>query len=169
MITFLEWLLAEEKELVPAQVKQTYENAFKQALQRFFQRTKNPILKEKVKEMLDCPIRDRRGRCRSFTDYIVGALVRNGITDSHEIQSALGHVAERMLMHRQLGTGEGWASVLDDFDESRPFDPDTNPLQARLLGYLRWAITDLAKRKVKEFNAERRPKGTVSITSGRQR
>jgi hypothetical protein len=170
MMTFLEWLLVEERELVPASVLQTYERAFKQALERLLQRTQNPVLRQKFTAMLKCPIVDSRGHCRSFTDYIIGALVRNGIHKTNDVEATLGYIAEKVLMDRSLDTRKPRATVFDGFDESRPFGPDENPLQARFISYLRWAINNIRKGKIKRLaNVERRPEGVVSITPGRHR
>src|ERR1700690_4433615 len=116
MINFIEWLVAEgrPRELVPPAVMQSYEYAFKQALHRLIDRTKNATLKEKFKEMLDCPIKDRRGSCRSFTDYIVSAMVHSGIANSYDIEAVLNYIAEKLLMSKTF-TGERKVTVFDDF------------------------------------------------------
>src|SRR5262245_3913939 len=159
MIRFWEWLLIEgrTRELVPPSVMQSYEHAFKRALQRLIDRTQNPALKEKFKEMLDCPVRDRRGGCRGFGDYIVGALVHSGIADTYDIEAVLHYVAEKLLMNRSVESGERRTTVFDDFDETRPFGPDENPLQARFISFLRWAISNVRSGKVQRLsNVERR-------------
>jgi hypothetical protein len=120
--------------------------------------------------MLDCPILDRRGHCLSFTDYILSALILTGMTDTTDMEAALNYTAEKMLMGRSLESGKPRATVFDDFDETRPFGPDDNPLQAGFLSYLRWSINNIRRGRIRRLsNVERRPKGTVSITPGRQR
>src|SRR6202030_2169592 len=122
---------------------QSYEYAFKRALQRLIDRTKNPTLKEKFRAMLDCPIRDRRGGCQSFTDYIIGAMVHNGITDTYDAEAVLNYVAEKLLMDKSIESAESKVTVFDGFDEDRPFGSDETPMQARFLSFLRFAINNV--------------------------
>src|ERR1700688_1444987 len=94
----LEWLmLTEAKAHVPPGVLQGYDHAFRQELQRVIRRTVNPTLRAEFDRMLDCPVRDARGNCKSFTNYIVGALVKNGVHARYDVAAALAYVVEKML------------------------------------------------------------------------
>ena len=84
---------AQRPQIDPA-VLSGYEHAFKDELQKLIQKTQNPELRAKLIEMLDCPIRTSRG-CRTFTDYILGALIKNGIHERFDIEAALGYVSRK--------------------------------------------------------------------------
>src|SRR4051812_15908908 len=99
MIDFLTWLF-ERREPIPQPVLQSYELAFKDELRRVIQRTTDPKLRQELTDMLDCPIKDRHGQCRSFTDYIVSALIKNGTADRFDLEAALAYVVEKMLMDK---------------------------------------------------------------------
>jgi hypothetical protein len=87
MLRFREWLLLREGRAgVPKGVLAAYEAAFKDQLRQVIRRTQNPALRAKLIEMLDCPVRDSRGQCRSFTDYIVSALIKNGIHHRYDME-----------------------------------------------------------------------------------
>jgi hypothetical protein len=100
MRTFWEWLqyiIAEAgKPIIEPGVLAGYEGAFKDELRKVISRTENPDLRARLIEMLDCPIRGRRGQCLSFTDYIVSALLRNGIQHRYDLEAALGYVGESL-------------------------------------------------------------------------
>ena len=133
--TFWVWLLNEDRyDRLPAGVIQGYEAAFKQALRTVIQRTEDPNLRATFQGMLDCPIRTASG-CRSFTDYILGALIKNGIQNQYDMEGALQYVVEKMLMP-STDTGEPRGTVFGGFDPSRPYEPATNPLQARFMKFL---------------------------------
>jgi len=166
--TFWTWLLSEDRErFVEPGVLQGYEQAFKAALRGVIERTKDPALMATFQKMLDCPIQDRRGNCRSFSSYIVDALVKNGIQHQYDMEAALQYVVEKMLLER-TDAGEQRATVFSDFDESRPYEPGQNPLQARFMKFLEFAIRNIRKGKIVRLRkAEARPVGTVSIGVGR--
>src|SRR4051794_6685595 len=95
--TFRDWLLAEARRpLVEPAVLAGYEHAFKDELRRLLGRISDPTLRQKLVAMLDCPIRDQRGQCRSFTDYIIAALIKHGIHKRYDIEQALAYVVEKM-------------------------------------------------------------------------
>ena len=74
MLTFIDFLrlFAEERQpLVPASVLQSYDHEFRQGLTNLIQRTQDPELKRKFIEMVNCPVRDARGNCRGFSEYIL--------------------------------------------------------------------------------------------------
>src|SRR5262249_54671799 len=118
--------------------------------------------------MIDCPLQDSRGNCRTFTDFIMGALIRNGIHHRYDIEAALQYILEKMLMDK-TDKGEPRASLFGGFQE-RPGYMGGNPLLARFLQYLQWAINNIRKGKIPRLSSiEPRPAGTVSIGQGRQR
>jgi hypothetical protein len=166
---FLAWLvLTEAKAHVSPAIIQGYEHAFRQELQRVIRRTVNPTLRAEFERMLDCPVRDRRGNCKSFTNYIIGALVKNGIHARYDLEAALAYVVEKMLMDKGEN-GEGRITVFGGFQE-RPDYVEGNPLQARFVKYLQFAVNNIRKGKISRLaDVEHRPQGTVSIGQGRSR
>jgi len=165
MRTFWEWLLA-EAQLVPAEVLQGYEQEFRQQLQKLIQRTRDPDLRDTFRDMLDCPVRDRQGGCRGFAEYILSGLLRHGIHERYDIEAALAYVAEKMLMATG-SSGKSRTTLFGGFEE-RPHGSGFNPLQARFLSYLHYAINNIRRGKIPRLaNVERRPQGTVSIGQGR--
>ena len=160
--------LTEARAHVPHGVLQGYEHAFRQELQRVIRRTQNPTLLAELEDMLDCPVKDARGNCRSFTDYIVGTLIKNGVHARYDLEAALAYVVEKMLMDRGEH-GEPRITVFGGFEE-RPDYIGGNPLQARFLKYLQFAVNNIRKGKIPRLaDVEHRPQGTVSIGQGRSR
>ena len=168
MQDFWEWLVAERRqELVPQEVLDGYEHGFRRALEQLMGSVEDPILQDKFREMLDCPIKDSRGRCRSFTDYILAALVRHGIHKEADVEDVLSYVYQTM-MHNKKVTGEPKATVFGSFDANRPYGSQGNPLEARFKVAVGNAIRNIAAGRIPRlFNVERRPQGTVSIGQGR--
>jgi hypothetical protein len=165
---FWTWLESRQTHIQP-EVVASYEYAFKTELQRLIARTRDPALRDKFQEMLDCPIRNAQGQCVSFTDYILGALVKQGIHHRFDMEAALGYVFEKMMLPK-TEAGELRATVFGGFDEDRPDAMQGNPLQARFMKYLQYAVRNIAKGKIPRLAlAERRPGGTVSIGQGRSK
>jgi len=165
MRTFWEWLLG-ETQLVPAEVLQGYEQEFRRELHKLIQRTKDPELREKLREMIDCPVRDGQGGCRGFAEYILSALVKHGIHNRYDIEAALAYVAEKMLMATSALGGER-KTLFGSFEE-RPHVPGFNPLQARFMSFLQFAVNNIRRGKIPRLSrVERRPPGTVRIGKGR--
>jgi hypothetical protein len=165
---WLEWLIAEARQprISPA-VLAGYEQAFKDSVRKLIQRTENPDLRAKFIEMLDCPIRDNRGGCRSFSDYIYSALLRHGIHHQYDIEEALHYVFEKMMMPT-TDAGDPRATVFGGFVE-KPEYTGGNPLQARFMKHLKWVINGIRGGKIPRLAlAAQRPPGTVSISQGRQ-
>jgi len=151
---------------VPVEVLQGYEAEFRRSLEQLIQRTKDPELRDKFRDMLDCPVRDRKGGCRGFAEYILSALVKNGIHDRYDIEAALSYVAEKMLM-ATAATGKQRTTLFGGFEE-RPHGPDFNPLQARFMSFLQFAVNNIRKGKIPRLSkVEPRPQGTVGIGQGR--
>jgi hypothetical protein len=168
MLGFREWLALQEgrKDLVPPGVLAGYEYAFRQELQKLIGRTQNPSLRAVLTGLLDCPIRTGN-RCRGFADYIVGALVRNGLHHRYDVEACLAYIFEKLTMS-VTDQGEPRKTVFGDFVELPDYSSG-NPLAVRFLKYLEWAIGDIRKGRIPRLAiAERRPPGTVSIRPGRQ-
>jgi hypothetical protein len=172
MKTFWHWLAAVIEEArrpdIPGEVLHGYELAFQDQLRGLIRRTQDPRLRAVLTDMLDCPIRDARGNCRSFMDFIVGALIRNGIHHRFDMEAALGYIMEKLLMDK-TEKGEPRASLFGGFQE-RPGYEGGNPVLARFLKFLEWAINNIRKGKIVRLaNVEQRPTGTVSIGLGRKK
>jgi hypothetical protein len=171
MENFWCWFLLSEarQAYIPLSVLQSYESAFTQALNTLIDRTKDPVLKAKFKDMLDCPVQDRSGQCRGFAEYIAAALVKNRIHDQYDIEAALAYVVEKMLMEKGQA-GQPRETLFGGFDESRPYTRGFNPLQARFFSWLQFAVNNIRRGKIARLaKYEARPPGTVSIAFGRQK
>jgi hypothetical protein len=119
--------------------------------------------------MLDCPIKDSQGHCRSFTDYIVSSLMRNQIHRRGDIEEALAYVYENMMMDKKV-TGDHKATIFGSFDADRPYSPQGNPLEARFKTAVANAIRNIASGRIARLaTTANRPQGSVSISSGRSR
>src|ERR1700757_3911662 len=120
MQDFWTWLVNEaQRKAIEPKVMAGYEHAFKVELQRLIARTRDPDLRVKFQDMLDCPIRNARGQCVSFTDYILGALIKHGVHHRYDMEQALGYVFEKMMMDK-TDTGQPRSTVFSGFDEDRP-------------------------------------------------
>ena len=87
MQTFMQWIISEARQPhVDPSILQGYEFEFKRQLQQLIQRTEDPELKQTFLQMLDCPVVDSSGRCRDFSEYILGALIKNGIHHRFDIR-----------------------------------------------------------------------------------
>src|SRR5947209_3629856 len=98
---FWAWLATEARRAdIEPEVIAGYEHAFKVELRQLISRTHDPALREKLEEMLDCPIRTMRGQCASFTDYILGALIKHGVHRRYDMEQALAYVFEKMMLDK---------------------------------------------------------------------
>jgi len=169
MQTFFSWLQTEARRPdIPQPVLQSYEREFRSQLERLIQRTDDPVLREKFRGMLDCPVTDRQGRCHSFTGYILATLIRQGIFRRFDIEAVLQHVVSQMLMDRSLKSGNPRSTVFGGFDASRGYGPGENPLQARFLTTLQNTVRNVAAGRLPSLsNTPGRRAGTVSIGAGR--
>lgn len=169
MLTFWQWLTEDRYTYISPSVVQSYETAFRQALKNTIAKTQDPNLRSTFEKMLNCPIQDQRGNCRKFAEYIVDALIKNGLQDRFDMESALAYVFEKMMMEKSP-TGEAKGTVFSDFDETRPYRLGENPLQARFMNFLAFAIRNIRKGKIPRLaKVEARPAGTVSLGLGRSR
>ena len=161
---FREWLLLVERTLVDPAVLDSYERAFQGGLESLIGRTRDPELRQTFEGMRQCPVRGRDGRCNRFTDYILGALIRNGCHHQYDIEDALQRVVFRMLSP----TGETGAKrrTIFDFDESRPYDLRVgNPLQAIFKAYLHNDIRSIMGGRIPALKKTQKT-GTLSIGYG---
>jgi len=170
MQTFWEWIgtVTEDRQAeVPSGVLKGYELEFRRQLERLIQRTEDPLLRKTFTDMLDCPIKDGSGQCRDFSEYMLSALIRQGIHDRYDIEGALSYVVTQMMMDKSLTTGQPRSTVFGGFDASRAYQPGENPLQARFLTYLKNAISNIKAHRIPRLaNVQSRPPGTLSIGHG---
>jgi hypothetical protein len=165
----LQLVVEERQHLVSPGVLQAYDSEFKRALTGLIQRTQDPVLRKKFQDMLDCPVRDARGNCRSFSEYVLSALIKNGIHNQYDIEGALSYVVEKMLLPTS-DTGAPRTTLFGGFDEKQPYTVGFNPLQARFLKFLQFAVNNVRKGKIPRLSTvERRPQGSVSIGLGRRK
>jgi hypothetical protein len=165
---FREWLILTERALIDPVVAQSYERGFRQGLEDLIARTRNPQLRSTFAAMRDCPIRTGTG-CSSFTDYILGALIRHGCHQRCDPEEALAYSYSQMMMPTNMA-GKPKATLFGNFDESRPFNPGDNPLEARFKTAVGNAVRSICSGAVRRLRTvEPRPAGTLSIAPGRQR
>jgi DNA-binding HxlR family transcriptional regulator len=134
------------------------------ALEALIRRTRDPELRRAFEGMRSCPVRGRDGRCNRFTDYILGALIRNGCHYEYDIEDALQRIVFRMLS--PVGETGKHRRTIFDFDESRPFDLRLgNPLEAIFKVYLNNEIRSIRGGKIPALRTRQR-NGTLSIGYG---
>lgn len=159
---FREWLLNEERHLIPVPVANSWEGGFQDELVRLIARTKHPALRSEFQKMRSCPVRDNRGNCRGFVDYITGTMIRNrcGLRDPED---SLARVCHQLLTPVNLQVRPR-ATLFGNFDETKPFIPGTNPLEARFKTSVGNAVRNLC-------DSDRRTErhATVSIVTGRDK
>ena len=164
MVTFSEWLLQEERNLIDPHVLDSYEAAFQQQLEALIGRTRDPALRQEFEKMRFCPIQDRNGRCSRFVDCMLGALIRHGINQQYDLEDALQRIVFWMLS--PVGERGRPRKSLFDFDESRPYDLRIgNPLQAIFRRYLTNAVTTVAMGKIPALRRVQHP-NRLSINYG---
>ncbi len=141
MVQFREWLIVQESAVVDAAVAKSFEAGFGQGLGDLISRTRDPDLRSTLERMRQCPVRDSCGGCRSFVDYIVGTLIRNrcGLADPDESLAGI----YRQLMSPVNLSGQPRATLFGDFDETKPFAPGTNPLEARFKTTVKNAVLNI--------------------------
>jgi hypothetical protein len=131
------------------------------ALEALIRRTRDPELRRAFEGMRSCPVRGRDGRCNRFTDYILGALIRNGCHYEYDIEDALQRIVFRMLS--PVGETGKHRRTIFDFDESRPFDLRLgNPLEARFKTYLHHELRSICGGKIPALRTRQRT-GTLTI------
>lgn len=163
--TFQTWLESQYLAIEP-HVLRAYDTEFRKQLERVIQRTHNPKLRTELEHMLDCNVRDRRGNCRSFSQYIYSALIRNGIHNSYDLEAALQYIVEKMLLDRSEMTGEPKQTLFTGFVE-RPGYLGGNPLMARFMRFLDMAIRNIKGGRIPRLR-QNQGQGWLSIGQGRK-
>jgi hypothetical protein len=85
MLTFWDWLLLETRSLVDPAVVASYERAFHEGLEALIGRTTNPHLRQTFATM----------RQFRFTDYILGALLKNGLHQQYDAEDSRSETGRR--------------------------------------------------------------------------
>jgi len=104
----------------------------------------------------------RTGRCFTFTGWIVNSLLRHGCYQRIDPDEALNYVAFRLLS--PVGERGQPRPTLFEFDESRPYEPGTNPLEGRFKTFVVRDIRSICGGKMPKFKILNRPQGTLTIS-----
>ncbi len=167
MVAFRAWLFLVEREIIDRAVIAGYDQAFRHGLEELIQRTKDPVLKATFEKMRNCNIKSSSGSCISFANYLVGAIIRNNIHRHSDPEQALNYMAFRLLS--PVGESGKRKGTIWDFDESRPYVPGDNPLEARFKTFVMNDLRSLCGQRIRRLRNLDRPKGTISITPGRSK
>ena len=165
---FREWLLEEERSFVDPEVLASWERGFQDELNRLIARTRNFDLRSKFAQMRDCPVQDATRRCRSFVEYILGALIRHGVQREYDMDAAIAYVYQNM-MSPTTERGTAKSTLFGGFDETRPEALQGNPLEARFKRSVGNLVRNIASGRVPRLRRVQRPERTLSIgraTSG---
>lgn len=151
MVCFRDWFWLQERSLVDPAVVASYERAFQQGLEGLITRTQDPALRQAFSAM----------RSFGFTNYIVGALARNGVHQQYDIEDCLQRIVFRMLSPvGERGTGR---SSLFDIDLNRTYDLQRgNPLEARFKTFLIHELRNITMGRIPALRLTHRP-GSFSI------
>ncbi|NLX98177.1 MAG: hypothetical protein GXY83_18615 [Rhodopirellula sp.] len=168
MVAFRQWLIFEERRLIDPAVLSQFERAFEQALDGMIHRTRDPALRRTLEGMRGCPVHDASGGCHSWTDYIVGAMVRHNCHRVADPDETFARVAFNMLS--RVGERGGPRKSIFDFDESRPFDLNRgNPIEVLFKTYLANTLRNICSGRMPSLKTINRPAGTVSIAHGQRK
>ena len=131
----------EERNLVdPAVLATLRASSFQDGLESLVQRTQDPeVACKPSRRCASCPIRDRRGGCTRFADYILGALIRNGCHQTVRYRRLL---AADLLQNAVSPTGE------------RGLRPQ-KPLRFRRVGSVRSSLRKSARSPLQDLSGER--------------
>jgi hypothetical protein len=151
VLTFLEWALLETRSLVDPGVLNSYERAFHEGLEALIGRTTDPALRQAFAAM----------RQFQFANYIVGALVKNGLHQQYDPEDCLQRIVFRMLS--PVGERGLSRSSLFDLDLTRPYNLQIgNPLEARFKTYLANELRNISTGRIPALRRTQRP-GSLSI------
>ena len=163
MEAFRQWLIQEERQALDPVVVQSYDRAFQAELEKLIQRARsNGTLRQSLESMRQCPVRTANG-CTGWTDYIIGALLRN-CPRTVDLDQAVSYIVFRMLGTRgerrasQDAVRHGPSTTL----RYRDWFAIDGPLPHVLMHDLR----SLCGGKVRRVLATMPPPRTVSITLG---
>jgi hypothetical protein len=163
-VDFKQWLLAEERQIIDAEVLRSYEQECQRELDLLIRRTRDPELRKTFEAMRTCPLQDSTGRCYTITGWIVNSLLRNGCFRWVCAEEALGRCMF-LLLSKVGESGQPRRNVFD-FDESLPYQPGTNPLEARIKTYIYHCIAGICGNRFPKLRNVQRPPGTITITQG---
>src|SRR5262245_38600606 len=166
ILDFRTWLGEGRVTPIPPSILSAYDSEFRRQLEMVIARVRHPGLRAELQNMLDCPVRDRRGHCRSFAEYIYAALLHNGIQHRYDIEAALQYVVEKMLLDRSETAGQTKVSLFGGFKE-KPDYTGGNPLLVRFLSYLRAAVRNIRNGRIPRL-LNTRQDGMLSIRQGRK-
>jgi hypothetical protein len=162
MVAFKTWLISEERRIVDPAIQAQYEREFMRQLDLLLSRIRSPELRKTLADMRECPIKDSTGRCYTFTSWILNSLMRHGCAARIDVEAALNYIAFRLLS--PVGERGNSRSTVFDFDETRPWQPGTNPLEGRFKTFvLRDVQTVCGRNPSQTLRNLHRPPGTVSI------
>src|SRR5262249_14226800 len=117
--------------------------------------------------MLGCPIRDRRGQCRNFSDYILGAILKNRLGRDFYLEGGIWDIFGEVVVPTSEA-GSPRQTLFGSFDPNKVYSTEGNPLVARFFTWLDFAIRTIRAGKVPRLSrTEYRPQGTMSIAQGR--
>jgi hypothetical protein len=170
MRSFLEWfeaLCEDRRRTIPPEILRGYDFALRRELQQIAQGIEDPSNRSRFMTLIDCPIIDSSGACRSFADYVLGALIRNGVHPRYDLEQSLQYVFEKMLVRNSVG-GETRNTLFTNFD---PDQPDSAAhFRARFKTWVKYLVANIRAGKIARLtDTEQRPQGTVSISQGRRK
>jgi len=162
-VDFKEWLILQERREVDPATLQGVEQGFRRALDQLIARTNDPVLRAEFQKMRTCPIRDSQGRCRDFTDYVLGTFLRHGCYGI-DLDDAMQHAFFQLVSPRNM-KGQSKVTVFD-FDETRPYNSGDNPLEARIKTSVGRLARTVCGGQIRKLRTLQRPSGTISIGQG---
>jgi hypothetical protein len=167
---FRDWLvfLEARQEFIAPEIIHSYELGFQQGLEDLIARTKDANLRQEFQRMKATGIRSSSG-CQGFVSYAIACMRKHGLSRQFDLADCLGYIYEQLLGERKRN-GEPKANLFAGFDETRPYQPGDNPLEARYkvaVGRLVRAIATGRIRRLRDI--EQRPAGTLSIYGGRDK
>lgn len=170
MQTFYQWLdhLAEERDRsIAPEILHGYDNEMYRRIRELARQVHDDQLRAQFEELLHCPLVDGKGRCRGFAEYIMAALLKNGIDSRYDLEQSLQYLFEKMLLAKS-DSGEERTNLFTGFDPNRP--GANEHLRARFSKFIQFGLNNIKKNKVRRLaNVEPRPAGSVSIGQGRTR
>ncbi len=144
-----------------------YDLALRRELEQLARQIEDPGVRARFTALHDCPVIDSSGSCRDFANYVLGALIRNGVHDRFDLEQALQYVFEKMLLPRSEG-GEGRNTLFTNFDANQP--DSAAHFRARFKTWVKYLVANIRAGKIARLtNIEQRPQGTVSIGQGRRK
>ena len=173
-IGFREWLFLSEflcesrDEYVSQEVVRSYELGFRAGLEKLIARTRDANLRREFEKMKSTGIRTGSSY-RGFVDYALACLIKHGLARQFNLEDCLSYIYEQLLGERKQN-GEPKMNLFAGFDESRPYQPGDNPLEARYKVSVGRLVRAIAAGRIRRLrNVEPRPAGTLSIFADREK